>query len=526
MLHTGIPNLDLILGGGIPEGDVLLVVGPAGSGKTTLGFQMAFHVAAEGRNAIYVSTLSESTSRLMNHMRPFEFFDESRIGKSIILLNGYPLIKGGLHQVTDALTREVREHQAALIVIDGLMTIRDLHPDTPELRTFVYELGATLSTLDCTTVLTSSGAICLDGEPFPEFTMSDGILELDRQDLGSRTIRTVRSAKMRGLTNLLGQHSMRIDRQGIALFPRIESIYKPADIGIGRERFSLGLPELDVMMQGGPPERSITLLAGALGTGKTLSCLQYLMTGVQRGEKGLFVTFRENIRQLFDKARAFDMDLEKAIHDGLVSILHRPPVDLDIDQVTWDIWREVQRFAPRRLALDSIADLESIMFEPQRHRGYMVALSGLLRNQGVTALMTKEVAQVVGPELDFSDTPLAVLSENLLLYRYVEFRGELFLILSIIKMRDSAHDHSIRQYVITQNGIKVLSSMETAEGVLTGIARLPSEMRVKRTRAGPAPARPPLPTRSSSPTLLSSAPPSTSLCWASRPSRCCATSNR
>ncbi len=51
MLDTGVPNLNLILGGGIPEGDVLLVVGPAGSGKTTLALQMAFSIAASGQNA-------------------------------------------------------------------------------------------------------------------------------------------------------------------------------------------------------------------------------------------------------------------------------------------------------------------------------------------------------------------------------------------------------------------------------------------------------------------------------------------
>jgi len=73
-----------------------------------------------------------------------------------------------------------------------------------------------------------------------------------------------------------------------------------------------------------------------------------------------------------------------------------------------------------------------------------------------------------------------VLAENLLLMRYVEFRGDLYRIISVLKMRDTDHDHSIRQYDITKAGIRVLAKMESAEGVLTGIARLPSEMRVKR----------------------------------------------
>jgi len=480
MLQTGVPNLDLILGGGIPEGDVLLVVGPAGSGKTTLVFQMAFHVASSGGKALYASTLSEPPTRLLRHLRGFSFFDESLIGQRLFLVSTYPTIKQGLERVADALIQAVKEDQATLVIIDGLMAIRDLHPDTPELRSFIYELGATLSTLGCTVLLTSSEAERPGGEPLPEFTMADGILELSRQDIGTRTVRTVRSAKMRGLPNLLGLHSMQITSHGVTVYPRIESVFQPADIGMGPERLPIGLPELDEMMRGGPLQGSVTLLAGALGTGKTLSCLHFIHEGARRGERGLIVGFRENARQLLDKARSFGLDLESAVKEGLVVIIHRPPVDLDIDQITWDIWCQVQRFSPRRLALDSIADLEAALFDQRRQRGYMVALAGSLRSRGVTALMTMEVAQAVGPELDFSDTPLAVLFENLLLYRSVEFRGELYRILSVTKMRDSDYDHSIRQYTITENGLKVLTRTETAEGVLMGIARLPAEMRVKR----------------------------------------------
>jgi circadian clock protein KaiC len=285
---------------------------------------------------------------------------------------------------------------------------------------------------------------------------------------------------MRGLPNLLGLHSMRIDRQGITVFPRAESVYAPIDIGLSSERIPLGLAELDTMISGGLPVGSVTLLAGALGTGKTLACVHFVMEGARRGEKSLFVGFRETPRQLFDKARAFGLDLEGAVRSGQVEILHRSPVDLNVDEAIWELLGNVERVRPRRLALDGMAELEQGILEERRQRGIMASLAGLLRERGATSLLTKEIAQVVGPELDFSDTPLAALAENLLLLRYVEFRGEIYRILSILKMRDSPHDHSIRQYTITGQGLRVLARMETAEGVLTGIGRLPSETRVKR----------------------------------------------
>src|SRR4051812_23132293 len=77
LFETGVPKLDFILGGGIPESDVLLVLGPPGSGKTTLAVQMAFHTARRGRKVLYVSTYSEPPTRLLHHARGYSFYDES-----------------------------------------------------------------------------------------------------------------------------------------------------------------------------------------------------------------------------------------------------------------------------------------------------------------------------------------------------------------------------------------------------------------------------------------------------------------
>lgn len=480
MLPSGVPNLDLILGGGIPEGDVLLLVGPAGSGKTTMCLQIAFHLAAEGHNVLYVSTLSEPPMRLLRHIRTFSFYNENAIGKQLVLLNVYPLIKQSLEAVTDALISAVRKHKSKLLIIDGLTTFHDLHPQSPEMRTFVYELGASLATLECTLLVASTG---MQGAPeyqFPEVTLADSIIELGKHQIGNRTVRTIRTDKVRGQAPLLGLHSLRIDQQGVAAFPRNESFPAGGEVGLGRERVSLGLPELDRMMSGGPRAGSATLLAGALGTGKTLTCLHFLLEGASRGEKGVLVEFRETPRHLMDKARALGLDLEGAVASGAITIMYWSPVDLALDEITWELRATLDRLAPQRLAVDSMADIEAAFEDDRRPRGYMASLARLLRSKGVTSLLTKEVAQVVGPELDYSDTPLAVLIDNLVQLRYVEFRGVIYRALSVIKMQDSDLDRSTRLYVIGDQGLHVLTREETAEGVLAGIARLPSELRVKR----------------------------------------------
>lgn len=310
--------------------------------------------------------------------------------------------------------------------------------------------------------------------------MVDAVIELGRQDIGTQTTRTIRVGKARGMAPLLGQHLLRINEQGLHVIPRIESLPAPPGTGVSEERVPWGLPELDEMMEGGPRAGTTTLLAGALGTGKTVACIHYIVEGARRGEKGLLVASRESPQAIIDQSRILGLDLAGAIDAGMARILHRPPTDLVVEEATWEMLEAVDQFAPRRLALDSIDDVIAAIDPRGRATGFLSALTGILRSKGVTSLMMKEVSQLVGPSLDFSDTPLALLAENLVLFRYVEFRGDLYRIVAIIKMRHAAHDHSIRQYTIGAGGIKVLQRLESAEGVLTGIARFSIEARARR----------------------------------------------
>jgi circadian clock protein KaiC len=477
---SGVPQLDQVLGGGIPTGDLVLVTGAAGSGKTTLALQMAFDLAARGEVACFVSSTSESPKRLLEHARTYHFYDESQVGKGLVLLNVFPLIQEGLEPVRHALEREVRAHDCRLLVLDGLMTMYDLHPEPREVRRFLYELTSLLSTLGCTLLITSSRAD--QGEPAQaaELTMADVLIRLEQRVQGTRAQRTVQVVKVRGQTPLGGVHAVRLDYRGLAVFPRFESLARPADTPLPAGRTSSGLPELDEMLFGGLPVGSVSVLAGSVGTGKTLLSLQFLLDGAQRGEAGMLMSLRETEAELVAKARGFELDLETPIRDGRIRIAHHSPVDLSVDETMHGLIQELEEKPVQRFVLEGIMELLEPIPEEVRRRALMHVIAEQLASRGISAMVPVAVSQAVGPELDLRRTPLATLAHNLLLMRYVGYQGELHRILSVLKIRDSDFDASIRRYMISSEGLHLLARADTDEGLLSGISHLASEARVKR----------------------------------------------
>lgn len=485
---SGVPNLDLVLGGGVPAGDLVLVTGAAGSGKTTLALQMAFHTAARGEAACFVTTSSESPERLLTHARSYTFYDERLVGERVFLLSLFPLIREGMPAVRDALEREVREHGATLLVLDGLMTLYDLDAEPREVRRFLYELSSMLSSLGCTLLVTNSRAEADDPVRVAELTMADALLRLSQPVLSGRSHRLLQVVKVRGRKPLLGLHAARVDERGLEVFPRFESLARAAEAEIPEVRVPSGQPELDGMLSGGLPAGSVTALAGAAGTGKTLLGLQFLLEGARRGETGSLLSLRETQGEMVARARGFGLDLAPPIREGRIRFVHRLPVDLPVDALMQELDGALERERPDRFVLDGAAELLAAVAEEPRRTALVQVLAGLLRSRGITAMIPLTVPKAVGPELDPERTPLAAIAHNLVLLRHVEYAGELHRILSLLKVRDSDFDPSIRRYLITSEGMRVLAPHDTPAGLLAGIADLPSEARVKRP-AGPEGAR-------------------------------------
>ncbi|GER91592.1 serine/threonine protein kinase [Dictyobacter vulcani] len=482
---TGVPQLDLVLGGGLPKGALTVILGPPGSGKTTLASQIAFATAQRGENVLFLTAFSEPTSKLLNHLRSYRFFAADLIGRNVQVFSIQQFFPSEGPITEQEIVAEVRRIKASIIVIDGFQGLHDQVIASVATRHLLYNLGTQLSLLGTTTLVTAE-ADPHDATLFPEMTTADVLIGLYNTLPGGRTHRGLEVIKTRGRAPLSGLHGLSINERGIEVFPRLETrLAQPFQMGWNKKppattpakRATFGLPELDTLLGGGLTRQTGTVLVGNLGTGKTFLALQFLLAGVEQGEPGLFLGFRETADQMVQKSVGFawSQQLQNALSpNGGLTFHHWDPVELDPDHVATELLDALEQTGTRRLVIDSITEWERVI---QRSSGaervpdYLAAFLSILRDQGVTLLVIKELTQSVNTYQDFSVDELTLLTENVIFVQQLIYQKQFQRILSVPKMRYSAHDETLRNFLIrAPEGVRVLAPNESERDTLIRIA--------------------------------------------------------
>lgn len=478
-LSSGVAGLDTVLHGGFLVGDSYVILGQPGTGKTTLSNQLCFAHVATGGRAVYVSLLTETHDRLFSHLDSFGFFAREPIGDRLYYVSGMnSLVNDGWHGLLELLRRIVREHQATLLVVDGLAAemVRLGAPSEVSFTQFLQRLQAYTAASTCTTFLITP--MVADVPLAPVYTLTDGVIELINQRQHLRALREIEVRKFRGSAYLEGRHQIDITDAGVVVHPRTEQVRGqtvPAGDSRDVERVSWGVAELDTM-SGGLVAGSTTMLLGPSGSGKTILGLHFLAAGVQHGEAGLHFGFYESPPRLLRKARNVGVPLDAAFAAGHLQIVWQPPLEPTIDALAERMLATVDQHQIRRLFIDGLGGLQQAADYAERLPRFFAALSHELRARNVTTVVSTELETMFGPTVQVPIPGVSAVAENLLLLRYVELRSQLYRLLSIIKMRESAYDSSIREFIITNQGIKVDSTFTTSEAILTGVARPRTEV--------------------------------------------------
>ncbi len=450
-LATGVPNLDTLLGGGLPEAYLIIVAGPPGTGKTVLVQQIALHHARQGGRVLYVTALSEPHASLVAHLSGFTFFDRSLLGDRIKIINVFPVARQALGAVTSTIVRSIKDERVSLLIFDGFRTLRDVHGREPEVRTFGYELAGTLASIRTTALFTGEfdPQSQLDA---PMVNMADGLILLGAVWDGSRLRRSIEVVKLRGHATLHGPHSMHISRDGLAVFPRPESVCAlPTGVRPGG-RAAFNLPALDHMMGGGLPRGTATLIAGGPGTGKTVLGLCFAAAGAAVGEPTVFLSLRERPERLLTKADSLGLDVRLPVQTGVIRMLQHPWSALDPDRLAWHLWSEVDGCEAGRVVIDGVEGLEAAM-DASRLPGFCDAVVAHLQARGATVCLTRQLVAGDGALAELSRLPLAGAVDNVLLLGRQEVAGRLERTLLVLKMRDSEHDLGGRGFAIGRGGL-------------------------------------------------------------------------
>ncbi|MFP2958048.1 RAD55 family ATPase [Myxococcus sp. 1LA] len=471
-LETGVPRLDFITKGGLLQGASYALLGPPGSGKTVLAHQIAFWHVRHGGKALYVTLLTETHARMLANLEAMSFFNAKVIPEKLHYISGYRQLETeGLKGLLELVRRAARAHHATLLILDGMDAAKEFARGDLTYKRFLQELQTFVSIIGCTTLLLSPH---YSGELPPETTAVDGVFELSLWLAGPRAVRELVAMKFRGSDSLLGKHELEISDRGIIVHPRTEVQFSnPTErTEEPRVRMAFGIPRLDESLHGGLLSGSTTLLLGAPGTGKTLLGLRFLLEGARQGQPGVYFGFYETSQRLIEKAEGVGMsDLKRFVDEGLIEIQWQPPLEHNLDALAERLLERIQERKVKRLRLfvDSVAGFRSASVYPERMSRFFSALSHQLRMLDVTTVYSDETA-LFSPDVDSPQPDAAAYVENVILLRYVELRSQLYRLISIMKMRESQYDSGIREFSITDKGITVADTFESAEAVLTGHA--------------------------------------------------------
>ena len=482
-MDTGVPGLDTILNGGLFKGGVYIVEGAPGSGKTILGNQICFHRAAAGDSTIYLTLLAESHTRMIAHLRTMDFFQAELVASAIYYISAFKVLEeSGLDGLLKSAREAVQARNASFVVLDGLVSAEEFAPTARAFKKFIHELQTISGMTGCTVLLLSSTE--RPGGFRPEHTMVDGLIELGDTAVGVQSLRHVVVRKMRGTRQLRGRHALEISSAGIRIRPRIETLLHhgeegdPAPRHVGQANF--GVIGLDAMLRGGLPGGSNTIVLGPSGSGKTMLGLQFLSAGARDDQIGLYLGFYERPVSLLAKGTRLGLGLEAAHERGVLHLHWEAPIEGVLDAVVERVLRTVVEHRVTRLCFDGLHGFRHHAEYPERTRAVFSALADELTRRGVTTLFTLESTELVGSGIALPIDGVSALADNIILLRHVELRSQLYRLISILKVRDRAYDGAIREFQITDRGVIVADTFDSAEQILTGAARIVADPEPQR----------------------------------------------
>src|SRR6201996_8380172 len=471
---TGVEGLDDILAGGLSRGNVFLLEGAPGAGKTTIAMQFLLEGAKKGESCLTI-TLSETEEELRasaaSHgwtfppdITVFELIPPDSLldkDQQQSLLYSSDLELG---EATKQIFEQVERIKPKRIVLDSLSEIRLLAQSSLRYRRQILAIKHHFAKLGATVVLLDD--LTAEATDKTVHSVAHGVILIEEMapDFGAER-RRVRIMKYRGTKYRGGFHDFTIETGGVRVFPRL--VASEHRKSFERLQLSTDIKEFDALLGGGIDTGSSTLILGPSGTGKSLIATSFAMAAIERGEKAAVYVFDEELGLLVERMKALGFDLAAAQAKRDLILEQVDAAELSPGEFAHKVRDAVDTKGIRTVVIDSLNGYQTSMPQENSLILHMHELLQYLNRQGAATFMTVAQHGLVGDMQ--SPVDVTYLADTVILLRYFEAMGMVRRAISIIKKRSGHHETTIREFELNSRGLTLGAPLDAFQGVLRGV---------------------------------------------------------
>ena len=468
--RTGVSGLDDILAGGFSEGNVFLIEGEPGTGKTTLALQFLMQ---GGETSLYVA-LSETEPELRTsaashgwslpdsihvvELTPQSLLDPEQ-EQSLLYASDLEL-----GEATKRIFEAFAEVKPKRLVIDSLSEIRLLAQGSLRYRRQLLAIKHFFARHQATVLLLDD--LTSDIEDKTVHSIAHGVIRLEElaPDYGAER-RRLRVMKYRGQKYRGGYHDFVIATGGIEVFPRL--VAGESRTAQARWQIPTDSASFNALLGGGIESGSSTLILGPAGTGKSLIAISFAVAAIKRGERAALFIFDEELGLLMDRMRGLGIDLASLQRDGRITIEQVDAAELSPGEFAHRVRRTVDAAGIKTVIIDSLNGYQAAMPQEKALTLHIHELLQYLNRNGAATFMTVAQRGITG-DMN-SPVDVTYLADTVILLRYFEARGAVRRAISVIKKRSGAHEATIREFEISRQGLKIGEPLNGFQGVLRGV---------------------------------------------------------
>ncbi len=475
---TFIPGLDEILSGGFPRGGTTVINGDAGSGKTIFGLEFIYRGALAGEPGIFIC-FEETPEQIRKNAATLGWdLPTLEKNKMIFLHDGAikpeTIISGSfsLRGLLASIAGKKEEIKAKRIVIDALDVVLRFYDSPMAARSEMHLLNNWLNDENMTAVLTIRPSKNPETQIYGEFfeSMSDCVIKIDARVVEQITTRRLRVIKFRGSDFHRNEYPFVITSTGLFTAPISMVGLKHKPLG---KKISTGNKELDRILCGGYRKGSCILIAGEPGTGKTIMASEFVDYVCRNGESVLYIGFEESEDSAVTNLKSAGINLQPHIKANKLVFLTNYPEAMGAEEHYIRAVKKINLFNPEHVVVDAISACPRMGGKLAAFE-YLMRLLNFCKEKGITILM---INQLTGTNdfLEISGNSISSMIDTVIYMNYIEGNGETNRILQVLKSRGSSHSNQQHEFIITDNGIKILDIFKGKGEFLTGTARIEKE---------------------------------------------------